>query len=60
MLGRGAEDIESLGEQLPYQFSNTDAGMPRIKTVGGDVSPVAVSAEILKVLVERANESPGR
>ncbi len=57
MMGRGALDVESLGEQLPYQFSSTDTGMPRIKTVGGEVSPVAVSAEILKVLVARAAHS---
>jgi molecular chaperone HscA len=57
MMGRGALDVESLGQQLPYEFSSTDTGMPRIKTVGGEVSPVAVSAEILKVLVARAAHS---
>ncbi len=54
MMGRGIADIQSLGERLPFEFVETGEGMPKIRTVRGDVSPVEVSAEILKVLVERA------
>ena len=57
MMGRGALDVESLGGQVPYQFSDVESGMPRIKTVRGEVSPVAVSAEILRALVARAANS---
>ena len=54
MMGRGTDDLISLGQRLPYEFTGGDSGMPRIKTISGEVSPVAVSAEILKALVTRA------
>lgn len=60
-MGRGVEDIKTLGSQLPYEMvasgssdSNNASGMPYFKTVAGNISPVAASAEILRVLVERA------
>lgn len=57
MMGRGIEDLKGLGAQLPYEFAETDGGMVRLQTVAGAVSPVAVSAEILKNLVQRGTES---
>ncbi len=54
MMGRGIDDLLSLGVRLPYEFASSDSGMPRIKTVSGDMSPVEVSAEIVKKLVGRA------
>ncbi|VAW90356.1 Chaperone protein HscA [hydrothermal vent metagenome] len=54
LMGRGIDDIKHLGTRLPYQFVTADSQMPRIHTVAGDVSPVEVSAEILKVLKTRA------
>ncbi|MCH7741173.1 MAG: Fe-S protein assembly chaperone HscA [Proteobacteria bacterium] len=54
MMGRGTDELLSLGQRLPYEFAGGDSGMLRIKTVSGEVSPVAVSAEILKALVARA------
>jgi len=59
LMGRGVEDIKTLGTQLPYAFVPGVSGMPRIRTAGGDVSPVEVSAEILKVLRDRAEASLG-
>lgn len=53
-MGRGIEDIKTLGSQLPYEMATSDSGMPNFKTVAGNISPVAASAEILQVLVERA------
>ena len=53
-MGRGIEDIKTLGSQLPYEMVASDSGMPNFKTSAGDISPVAASAEILQVLVERA------
>ncbi|HEA26231.1 MAG TPA: Fe-S protein assembly chaperone HscA, partial [Ectothiorhodospiraceae bacterium] len=58
-LGRGVEDIKTLGSRLPYEFVDTDSTMPRLKTVAGIVSPIEVSAEILKSLKGRAEESLG-
>ncbi|MFN3237224.1 MAG: Fe-S protein assembly chaperone HscA [Pseudomonadales bacterium] len=61
LLGRGVQDIKEVGEQLPYEFIvPEDGGMPMIQVAGqGKVSPVAVSAEILKNLNQRAEESLG-
>ncbi|MGI9322471.1 MAG: Fe-S protein assembly chaperone HscA [Pseudomonadales bacterium] len=54
LMGRGIKDIATLDDTLPYQFTDTEAGMPKIKTRQGEVSPVEVSAEILKALIHRA------
>jgi molecular chaperone HscA len=61
LLGRGVQDIKEVGEQLPYEFIvPEDGGMPMIQVAGqGKVSPVAVSAEILKNLNQRAEETLG-
>lgn len=59
LMGRGVNDIKHLGTRLPYQFVTADSQMPRIHTVAGDVSPVEVSAEILKVLKTRAELTLG-
>jgi len=59
LLGRKVEDLKTLGTRLPYEFVATNASVPRIRTVAGDVSPVEVSAEILKVLARRAEEALG-
>lgn len=56
-MGRGIADIASIAA-LPYQFIETP-GMVKLKTVAGELSPVEVSAEILKVLRLRAEESLG-
>ncbi|KRT54523.1 Fe-S protein assembly chaperone HscA [endosymbiont of Ridgeia piscesae] len=59
LIGRGVEEIKTLGSQLPYQFVGTETAVPRIRTVAGDVSPVEVSAEVLKVLAQRAESTLG-
>ncbi len=59
LLGRGVEDVKSLGEQLPYEFVGGESHMPRIRTRTADVSPVEVSAEVLKVLAQRAQDALG-
>ncbi len=58
-MGRGIEDVSRLGAQLPYHFENSESGMPLIKTVAGEKSPVEVSSRILKVLRERAEKTLG-
>ncbi|MEX0942177.1 MAG: Fe-S protein assembly chaperone HscA [Pseudomonadales bacterium] len=56
-MGRGLEDIRTLGDRLPYEFSKSDSGMPLLNVAGRKVSPVEVSAEILKSLVHRAENA---
>ena len=59
LIGRGVSDIKTLGIGLPYEFVQTEGAVPRIHTRSGDVSPVEVSAEILKVLAARARATLG-
>jgi len=63
LLGRAVDDIKTLAGNLPYDFvktdSNNESGVPQIKTAGGDVTAIEVSAEILKTLKQRAEQSLG-
>src|SRR5476649_77068 len=59
LMGRGLSDVKQLGEQLPYRFVGGESHMPFIDTVQGPKSPVEVSADILKVLRQRAEEALG-
>ena len=56
-MGRGVADVAKYGA-LPYRFVDAP-GMVAIETVAGSRSPVQVSAEILKVLRARAEQSLG-
>jgi molecular chaperone HscA len=56
-MGRGLKDVTYV-ENSPYHFVDSP-GMVQIRTVAGVKSPVEVSAEILKVLRERAEASLG-
>lgn len=58
-MGRGLADICKGCSQLPYHFADVDSTVPRIETVAGNVSPIEVSAEILKSLKLRAEQSLG-
>src|SRR5436190_9132839 len=56
-MGRGVKDIDHL-QNAPYDFVDAP-GMLQIRTAAGVKSPVEVSAEILKVLRERAELALG-
>ena len=58
-LGRGLADICKQCSWKEYDFVDSEASVPRIRTLGGDVTPVEISAEILKVLKQRAESSLG-
>jgi len=59
LMGRGVADVKHIGTRLPYEFVPGSSGMPLLRTAGGDVSPVEVSAEILRVLKARAEATLG-
>ena len=59
MMGRGVDDIRAGSHHLPYQFVESDSAVPRLQTAAGQVSPMQISAEILKVLKQRAEASLG-
>jgi molecular chaperone HscA len=56
-MGRGVADVAKYGA-LPYRFVDAP-GMVAIETAAGRRSPVQVSAEILRVLRERAEQALG-
>src|SRR5512139_2103757 len=56
-MGRGLPDIGDVSN-LPYRFVDAP-GMVQLRTAGGVKSPVEVSAEILKVLRQRAEDALG-
>ncbi len=58
-MGRGAEAAQQLGDQLPWHIVTHDNGVPYFRTVAGDKSPVEASAEILKALRQRAEDTLG-
>lgn len=60
LMGRGVADIKSLAGQLPYDIEGTNTeGMVRLKVSGLSLTPVEISADILRALKERANERLG-
>ncbi|MDH5773153.1 MAG: Hsp70 family protein, partial [Rhodospirillaceae bacterium] len=60
LMGRGVADMKSLAGQLPYEIESTNAqGMVRLKVSGLSLTPVEISADILRALKERANERLG-
>ena len=60
LMGRGVGDIKSLAGQLPYEIENENSeGMVRLNVQGNILTPVEISADILRALKERADESLG-
>ncbi len=62
LMGRGMDDAKA--QNTPYRLSaesrdGGDAGMVRILTDAGAISPVEVSAEILRTLRQRAEQALG-
>ncbi|MCG9598826.1 Fe-S protein assembly chaperone HscA [Vibrio sp. Isolate25] len=59
LIGRSLEDIQARYPNLPYQFKASDNGLPVLQTASGDKNPIEVSADILKALGQRAEETLG-
>ena len=57
-MGRGPADAEAQRKVTPYELA-TDGKVVRFRAGGREVSPIEVSAEILRVLRERAEEQLG-
>lgn len=57
LMGRGIADVDYA---LPYEIvPDSQGGMPLVRTVAGDKSPVEISAQILRELVLRAEAELG-
>ncbi|MGD8112340.1 Fe-S protein assembly chaperone HscA [Vibrio sp. TRT 17S01] len=59
LIGRSLKDIQARYPSLPYQFKESDKGLPILQTAQGDKNPIEVSADILKSLGKRAEETLG-
>ncbi len=55
LMGRGVGDADAMG----YQLLDSEEGMARFATAAGPVSPVQASAEILKILAARGEDTVG-
>jgi molecular chaperone HscA len=60
-MGRGPNDAETTRRFTPYQFATQDGPVVRFRVANGkkEVTPMEVSAEILRVLKERAEAALG-
>ncbi|HVY98812.1 MAG TPA: Fe-S protein assembly chaperone HscA [Dongiaceae bacterium] len=60
LMGRGAADIKSLSGTVPYEIhGDQQVGMVRLKVAGRVLSPVEVSADILRAIKVRAEAALG-
>ncbi|BCN23356.1 Fe-S protein assembly chaperone HscA [Vibrio alfacsensis] len=59
LMGRSLKDIQARYPSLPYQFKESDNGLPILQTAQGNKNPIEVSADILKALGKRAEETLG-
>jgi molecular chaperone HscA len=60
LMGRGRDDLAAVAGTLPYAVAADEGGMIRLEVAGRRVSPVEVSAEILRAAKARAEASLGR
>ncbi|HEY4163658.1 MAG TPA: Fe-S protein assembly chaperone HscA [Dongiaceae bacterium] len=61
LMGRGVADLKTLSGTLPYEVhGDQQVGMVRLKVGGRVLSPVEVSADILRAIKARAEETLGQ
>ena len=67
LMGRGAADLKSLAGTLPYEIADAEDGkaagesrMVRVVVADHALSPVEISADILRALKQRAEDQLGR
>ena len=59
LIGRSLADVKKRYPNLPYQFAQTENGLPLLKTAQGLRSPIEISAEILKKLTALSEQRLG-
>ncbi|NVK19068.1 MAG: Fe-S protein assembly chaperone HscA [Methylocystaceae bacterium] len=55
LMGRGLADVKSISGTLPFEVVEGE-GMVRVKIAGKELTPVEISADILRALKERAED----
>ncbi len=58
-MGRSLADIQQQYPHLPYQLDQSEQGLPLFQTPQGTFNPIQVSAEILRPLIQRAQDTLG-
>jgi len=53
LMGRGLEDVKAVAGTLPFEVIEGE-GMVRLKVMGQELTPVEISADILRALKEQA------
>ena len=59
MIGRSLADVKARYPNLPYEFAQTENGLPLLKTEQGEMSPIEVSAKILQKLTALSEQRLG-
>ncbi len=60
LMGRGIEDIKAVAGQLPFEVDGDASGMVRIKVAGRTLTPVEISADILRAVRAQAEQALGK
>ncbi|OAN54037.1 Fe-S protein assembly chaperone HscA [Paramagnetospirillum marisnigri] len=61
LMGRGTEDLKTLAGTLPFKLDvAADGGMVRLSVAGRTLTPVEVSADILRAVKARAEAAQGK
>jgi len=55
LMGRGLKDVKTISGTLPFEVVEGE-GMVRVKISGRELTPVEISADILRALKERSEE----
>jgi molecular chaperone HscA len=60
LMGRGLEDVKALAGTLPYRVEAApEGGMVRLQVAGRVMTPVEISADILRAIKDRAENALG-
>ena len=62
LMGRGAEDVKTLGGRLPFDIEphvEGESHLVRLNIAGHKLTPIEISADILRALRDRAEEHLG-
>ena len=59
LIGRSLADVKARYPNLPYEFAQTENGLPLLKTEQGEMSPIEVSAKILQKLAALSEQRLG-
>jgi molecular chaperone HscA len=60
LMGRGADDIKKILDNSPYDIVENNSGMVRLKAGGRELTPVEISADILRHLKANAEKAIGK